>query len=132
MDRFIKGILLFGIPVAGIFFYLLDPGEYELFPRCIFYSATGLFCPGCGSQRAIHGMLHLNFGDVARNNLLFLPVILTIAYHYIHPVINKKFHSKLPNILYLKKTPWIVFSIILLFWVFRNIRSFPFSLMAPS
>ncbi|GAB2503950.1 DUF2752 domain-containing protein [Arenimonas alkanexedens] len=31
-------------------------------PPCPFHWATGLFCPGCGSTRTLHALLH---GDVA-------------------------------------------------------------------
>lgn len=39
-----------------------DPESSWLFPRCMVFSLTGLKCPGCGTQRALH---HLLDGDVA-------------------------------------------------------------------
>ena len=38
-------------------YYRLGP-ESGLYPRCMFRQLTGLDCPGCGSQRAIHALLH--------------------------------------------------------------------------
>ena len=46
---------------AGIY-YFYDPSLNGFFPRCPFLSITGWRCPGCGSQRAIHAILH---GDLA-------------------------------------------------------------------
>ena len=50
------------IAVAALvtLYYLIDPSS-GLYPRCPFKTATGLDCPGCGSPRAIHALLH---GDI--------------------------------------------------------------------
>lgn len=125
------GLLVFILGLAVLFF-LLNPSEQQLFPRCVFNSLSGYYCPGCGSQRAIHSLLHLNFEGVVSNNFLFLPAVLAIAYHYSHPLLNKQFGWKLPNILYKKYTPWIIFGIILLFWLLRNLSFYPFSVLAPN
>jgi hypothetical protein len=39
----------------------VDPATSAVFPPCLFRLATGWQCPGCGSARAIHELLH---GDV--------------------------------------------------------------------
>lgn len=131
MKRQIKGGLFIGITALAVLFYMLNPGEYDLFPRCIFKSATGFYCPGCGSQRAIHNLLNLNIAGVVSNNFLFLPAILVIAYHYFHPYLNRRFHLQLPNIFYLKNTPWIILTVILLFWILRNLPYYPFLELTP-
>lgn len=123
--------LLTGVTVLAVLFFVLDPAKHSLFPRCIFNSITGYYCPGCGSQRAIHSLLHLRLMDVVSYNFLFLPAALLILYHYLHPLLNRFFGLKLPNILYHKLTPWIIFMVIILFWIFRNIPVFPFSVLAP-
>ena len=38
------------------------------FPKCLFFSLTGLQCPGCGSQRALHSLLHLDLVAALRYN----------------------------------------------------------------
>lgn len=122
-------VLLLGLAVL---FFILDPNNSELFPKCIFHSLTGCYCPGCGSQRAIHSLLHLDFYGVIGNNFLFIPALLLIIYHYLHSVLNKWFLWKLPNVFYFKKTPWIIFGVILIFWIIRNISIYPFSILAPN
>ena len=48
--------LLLGISLVLYFF---DPTTYHAFyPRCLFHQMTGMFCPGCGSLRAAHQLLH--------------------------------------------------------------------------
>ena len=123
--------LLIGFTGLAVLFFVLNPAEHEVFPRCLFNSITGYYCPGCGSQRAIHSLLHLNFAGVVSNNFLFIPAMLLIIYHYLFPYFNRFFNWKLPNIFYFKSTPWIIFAVVILFWVLRNIPFYPFSALAP-
>lgn len=46
--------LLVGLGVL----YVLNPTEYTFMPQCPFRLLTGLSCPGCGIQRAVHALLH--------------------------------------------------------------------------
>jgi hypothetical protein len=49
--------------VVAVWIYrAFDPSEAGWFPPCLFKAATGLDCPGCGTQRAFHALLH---GDLA-------------------------------------------------------------------
>ncbi|MBN9311487.1 MAG: DUF2752 domain-containing protein [Chryseobacterium sp.] len=60
---------------------MYNPAHESFFPSCPFKSFTGLDCPGCGSQRAVHEMLHLHFGEAFRKNalaVLALPYIFLI------------------------------------------------------
>ena len=131
-----KKIINFGLLIIftglAILFFVLNPTEHEIFPRCVFNSVTGYYCPGCGSQRAIHSLLHLNFAGVVGNNFLFLPAVLLLIYHYSFVFLNKKFSWKLPNIFYFKSTPWIILAIIILFWILRNLPVYPFNILAPN
>ena len=131
MKKFIQGGLLITILALAVLFFVLDPAKNVIFPKCAFHSLTGYYCPGCGSQRAIHSLLHLNFAGVISNNFLFLPAVLLILYHYVHPLANRKFNWRLPNIFYLKSTPWVIFTVILFFWLLRNIPVYPFNVLAP-
>ena len=131
MKKIYKAGLLIGLPLIAVLFFILDPDQQAIFPRCIFYSFSGYYCPGCGSQRAIHNLLHLNFFGVVQNNILFLPAVLAIIYHYLYSILNRLFNWRLPNIFYMKNTPWIIFGIILLFWLLRNLPFYPFSVLTP-
>jgi hypothetical protein len=132
MKKIKNGGLLIGIPALAVLFFFINPGEHQIFPQCIFYSLTGYHCPGCGSQRAIHNLLHLNIPGVVHHNILFIPALLAIAYHYLHSVLNQKFQLKLPNLFYMKNFPWIVLGFVLAFWVLRNLPVFPFNALAPN
>ena len=53
-------------------YFLFDPAGSVWFPRCPFLTATGLRCPGCGSQRALHALLHGEIREAWRFNALLL------------------------------------------------------------
>lgn len=73
-------LILYGLGVVllallSYLYYRYDPMEHAWFPKCPFKAVTGLDCPGCGSQRAIHALLHGHFGEAMRYNVLILPFI---------------------------------------------------------
>lgn len=129
MKKIINLLFLFAIIGVAVLFFILDPNKNELFPRCLFHSLTGGYCPGCGSQRALHSLLHFDIAGVVRYNFLFLPASLLIVYHYSHSLLNGILNWKLPNLLYQKNTPWVILVIVVLFWIARNLA--PFSVLAP-
>jgi hypothetical protein len=114
-----------------LFFYFHDPEKSILFPKCPLYVWTGLYCPGCGSQRAFHSFLHFRFLDVMHYNFLLYPAGVFILYHMLRPGLNKFFRLKLPDFLYRKNTPWIILVIVVIFWILRNIPVAPFTWLAP-
>ena len=63
----------------GFIYYAIDPSASTLFPRCAFLEFTGYKCPGCGSQRAIHALLHGDVVSAFRYNALLLIAIPWIA-----------------------------------------------------
>lgn len=57
-----------------------DPSSVPA-PKCIFKALTGWDCPGCGSQRAIHALLHGRIVEAWRfNAALLLALPLCAAY----------------------------------------------------
>jgi hypothetical protein len=121
--------------VAGVlglsFYYFFNPENSALFPKCPLYVWTGLYCPGCGSQRAIHSLLHFRVLEVFHYNLLLIPAGVFVLYHLAIPLVRKTTGKKLPNYLYHPLTPWIILAIVILFWILRNIRITPFDWLAP-
>ena len=61
-----------GVIIAIIAIYaIFDPAE-GFFPRCPVKMLTGFDCPGCGSQRAIHALLHGRIAQAWSLNPLML------------------------------------------------------------
>ena len=104
------------------FFYRFNPSTEKFFLPCPFKLITGYDCPGCGSQRAVHALLH---GDVAQAfhfNPLF---VIAIPYVIIGLIFNiqtvKEKYPKARKLLFGKKTIYLILTIILIFWVGRNL-----------
>jgi hypothetical protein len=97
-----------------------NPEESPWFPKCIFLQLTGLKCPGCGSQRAIHSLLNLDIAAAFRQNaflILCLPYLAALAASCI-------FKERLPRFYnFLNSVPVIVTLavLVILWWVLRNI-----------
>ena len=43
---------------GGVVLFEFDPSRFSFYPTCQFHRLTGLLCPGCGSLRALHHLLH--------------------------------------------------------------------------
>lgn len=124
-------LILLLILVAVFLYYNINPSNVDFLPKCPIYSCTGLYCTGCGSQRATHHLLHLNFLGVLKYNLLYLFGLFIVAYHIIVTLLNKLFNKNIYNYLYHSKTPIIILIVVVLFTILRNIPIYPFSLLAP-
>lgn len=114
-----------------LIYFFADPSSTAFFPACPLYKYTGIYCPGCGSQRATHAMLHLNFKELFQQNVLFLFGFIALLYHITIVFFNSFFNKNYKNYLYQKNTLLLILFIILVFWVLRNIPFYPFNLLAP-
>ena len=115
-------IIGFFILGAGIYyFYQHDPAQSEtVFILCVTKNISGIDCPGCGSQRAFHELLHGNFIKAAKLNLtiyFFTPLFLFI---FLKTAL-KPFHIDLPDLLITTKRLMLILFFLLLFTVLRNL-----------
>lgn len=123
-NKIIFGGIL-GIVLVSLYFSYNPSNNTHLFPKCPFYGISGLHCPGCGSQRAIHDLMHLRFLDAIGHNLLLMITIFFGGGLYLYS------RSKFSKLIYHPKSPYIIFSIVILFWVLRNLNFSPFHYLAP-
>jgi len=114
----IFGFLLLG--AALLLLGLFNPDTYH-FPRCPFLTLTGFQCPGCGSQRAIHYLLHGNVVQAARMNLLFIPGIVYAGSGYLLSAFNPDGWTEIQQKWYGKNAAYVALVVIILFWVGRNL-----------
>lgn len=56
--------------------YTFPPGSVPFYPPCLFYAATGWLCPGCGTTRALHQLLHGHVAEAFRLNPFLFVLML--------------------------------------------------------
>ncbi len=118
-----KKTVVIGIALllALFIYYTYNPNNYAYFPKCPFLQITGYQCPGCGSQRAIHHLLHFNLIGAWRENPL---LILSIPYVFglvIAERKREKDNSKLYTYLHRPIFLWSYFIVVVAWWVGRNL-----------
>lgn len=111
--------VIFLTAAAAVYFHF-DPAEAAWMPQCIFRRLTGLQCPGCGSQRFLHAILHGDIHAALRANALLLPLIPYLFFWgavEISPSRNQRLRRALNSI------PAIIsiLAIIIIWGVARNI-----------
>jgi hypothetical protein len=111
---------------GSVYLYAFEPGKTGFFPPCLFRALTGLTCPGCGSTRAMHQILHGNFAAAFMLNPLFLlalPFLLYALIRYSAAVMRGGVPR--PNALHASYI-YALFVIVVSFWIFRNTPFYPF------
>ena len=122
MKRSIKilGLLCLGVVLLTIY-YLYDPVASQWTPKCPFKLVTGLQCPGCGIQRALHALLQGRFLDAIHYNYFLLfsgPYIILFGIRALLP--KGKVKDKLTSIIEDKRLIWLYIILFFAWFVLRN------------
>lgn len=127
------GIAAFLIIVscAIVYYYTHDPAVSP-YPPCPFYYITGLYCPGCGSSRALHQLLHGNFLKALDLNPFMVISIPFVLYLLISTADIRIGGRRIFKRIFFKKGFYtMLLSIIFVYWVIRNLPFYPFNILAP-
>lgn len=114
--------------VAGVaYLFVFEPGKSGYFPSCLFRFFTGLTCPGCGSTRALHEILHGDFVTAFTLNpllLLAVPFLLFLLVRYSVAVLR----GGIPRPITVP-APYVYAAcfVVLSFWILRNTSFYPFN-----
>ncbi|MGN6245295.1 MAG: DUF2752 domain-containing protein [Motilibacteraceae bacterium] len=58
-----------GLPALA-YLWAVSPEQPGHYPLCPLYWATGIYCPGCGTLRAAHALLHGDLATALHRNVL--------------------------------------------------------------
>lgn len=83
-------------------------------PKCFFHTLTGLQCPGCGSQRAIHALLHGRIADAWHFNAALFFALPLAALYIAGP-------KRMRPFLYSRPTLITMILTIIIWWIARNL-----------
>ena len=125
------GLPFAAVAVAGVLLRGFDPATAGIFPPCPLHYLTGWYCPGCGSLRAIHELLHGHLWAAWAMNPLTVVLLPFLAYGLASHVLFEIRGRGLPQ-LFLPAL-WIraLCATILLFGIVRNLPFHPFTLLVP-
>lgn len=103
--------------------YTFPPAASRFYPRCVFHAVTGLDCPGCGSTRALHQLLHGHFLEAARfNALLYVLIAVTLC------AAPSLWRGETPRFMTRPWFAWTTVVVLVSWWVVRNLPLYaPFS-----
>jgi len=108
-----------------------NPTGNAFFPKCAFHYVTGLYCPGCGTQRALHHLLHARIATAFHHNafaMLALPILAVGLWQWtLATWLAREPCVRTPR----PKWIWALFVSVMLFWLLRNIPVYPLTLLAP-
>ena len=124
-------LLLAASAVAVVMLRAFDPATSAVFPPCPVRYLTGWYCPGCGSLRALHHLLHGHFQAAWAMNPLSVVLLPFLAYGLASFALSQIRGRGLPQP-FLRPT-WIraLCVAIILFGIARNLPLHPFQLLAP-
>lgn len=105
---------------AAVRVYLVDPAHPGHYPVCPFRWATSLDCPGCGSLRAAHQLLHGHPGEAANFNLFFVVVAPVLGAGWLVAVARAAGWRRPPPRVPARLLP-VIPVLVIAFWVLRNL-----------
>jgi len=121
-------LIWLSLAAGAAYLFIFEPGKTGFFPACPFRTLTGFTCPGCGSTRGLHRLLH---GDVIGafefNPLLVLslPFLIYAFLRYSNATMRgRPIKRHQLNAKYI----WALFVVIVSFWIFRNTPFYPFKI----
>ena len=111
--------LFVAAPVIGTgiaLLYRFDPATTGYFPPCPVRALTGFQCPGCGTTRALHALLHGDFAAAFRfNPMLFIVTAVLL------PALVSVLRGRTPRYV---AQPWFavcVTTAVVAWWIARNV-----------
>jgi hypothetical protein len=116
---------------GAVLLRLFDPANSPIFPPCPLRYLTGLYCPGCGSLRALHALLHGDLRQALAMNSLTVILLPFIGCGLVSEICMQ-FRGQ-PIVGTRIPATWIraLFAVIVLFGIARNLPFHPFDLLAP-
>jgi hypothetical protein len=105
---------------VGALLGTVDPHVPGFYPVCPSYALTGLYCPGCGTLRALHDLWHLDLAGAWSMNplaVLALPFLVASWLAWARRAVTGAPRRWI-------SPPWVpraLLLVVLAFWVLRNV-----------
>ena len=113
-------LLLLAAAGAGLVLFLYNPAKFGFYPECYLYRTTGLLCPGCGSLRALHQLLHGHLVPALRDNALLVASLPAVAW-WAARFLLARLRGKQVGLTIHPSVLWWALGVMLLFGILRNL-----------
>jgi hypothetical protein len=123
--------LFFGGLVLAVLLHVADPTATS-FPVCPFYAITGLYCPGCGTLRCLHALLHADLRSAFGFNAVTVLLTPMLVVAWLSVGIAGIGGRQPPRLWSAPRWAGRAIAVgVVLFWILRNVPVAPFSWLAP-
>jgi len=120
-----QSVIIITVYLIGVLAFLII-AHTPLYIPCMWRTFTGISCPSCGLTRAFLYGYQLRFIDAAKMNILFVPLVISAAAHFVCAFIDlfsckritNKFHGLLGKAWAL--VPMLI--LIIMSWVYNIYR----------
>ena len=127
-----KLVFVFGVICVLLFvLFVFNPADGSFYPPCLFHELTGLYCPGCGSLRAAHQLLHGNLPAAFGLNPMLVLSLPFLGYWFISRYVHAGRNRNSAGFIIPAFMIWLILLIIVSYWILRNLPFYPFTLLAP-
>lgn len=120
-SRLAWGAALAALPFGCLVLALNDPADGGIYPPCPFRTLTGLDCPGCGTGRAMHRLLHGRVGEALDFNALAVLALPFLGYALLSQAVLVATGRRLPRLRPGGALSWLVLGVVMAWVVLRNL-----------
>ena len=124
------GIIGAVLGFTALVLFAFDPRRYAFYPVCMFHRSTGLLCPGCGSLRAMHQLLHGHLAAAFRFNALLVSALPFAGWWAVRCGL-RKVRSQPAGLEFSPVWLWGALVAVVLFGVLRNLPFPQLAWLAP-
>jgi len=116
-------VAIFLVTTLAILYRTYNPSGNVYFPKCPFRVLSGLKCPGCGSQRAVHYLLNFDVFNAIKENVILVLSIPYVLAGFVFDSLKELNENilKWRVILFGRKAIYVILTIVIAFWILRNI-----------
>lgn len=131
MDRLIAILITAGCALGAVLLFYIDPVKTQWLPPCMFHYFTGLYCPGCGSSRGLHQLMHGNLIGAWHYNPLMVLCLPLMGYVVAGYAVRALMGRQIKPISFSPRMAKLIVIVITSYWILRNVPVYPFTLLAP-
>jgi hypothetical protein len=130
-----RRVLAFALLAAGglAVLYFINPAGSSVLPRCPSFVLSDYHCPGCGSLRATHALLHGRVTAAIGHNVLYIACLPFVVAGLLLQGVQAFRGQPAPALATRVRPVWLyaLAGLVLSYWIARNLPWWPFTWLAP-